>query len=290
MTAVTFPDSGHTYSDDGSTDRDMLNGGHALWFLPMTSEAIAAYIKMAAWILEQRSIKLGTNRDATSAANSAADALAYRNAARDSAEAARVDAARLAIPLLAGNGGRALVVAANGLSMAWGGPFVRQGGGIGQLTNQVYFGWSSGGRLKVTVDNTDLGNVVMDDLLNSVINSLQQSIATKANALDTQNGLSQKANQSDLNNTNNALATKASQDSLSVTNNTVAQKADTAWVSGTFANRSLMDYGGVGSYTVVVRAQAIGDVVNLPGLSGTWRCMSGGTGGAGNDHLFCRIA
>ncbi|WP_185715750.1 MULTISPECIES: hypothetical protein [unclassified Burkholderia] len=30
MTKVTFPLTGHSYSDDGSSDHDMLNGGQAL--------------------------------------------------------------------------------------------------------------------------------------------------------------------------------------------------------------------------------------------------------------------
>lgn len=38
------------------------------------------------------------------------------------------------------------------------GRFVKQGGGIGQLANQVYLGWSNTG-LRLTVDDTDLGKV-----------------------------------------------------------------------------------------------------------------------------------
>lgn len=30
--------NGHLYSDDGSTSRDMLNGGHRTWLLPMISD------------------------------------------------------------------------------------------------------------------------------------------------------------------------------------------------------------------------------------------------------------
>ena len=39
---------------------------------------------------------------------------------------------------------------------------VQQGGGIGQSDNKVKIGWSSGTRLKCTVDSTDLGNFVFD--------------------------------------------------------------------------------------------------------------------------------
>ncbi|WP_313539753.1 hypothetical protein [Sphingomonas sp.] len=38
---------------------------------------------------------------------------------------------------------------------------VRQGTGVGQMANVVHIGWS-GSRLKVTIDNSDMGNVVMD--------------------------------------------------------------------------------------------------------------------------------
>ncbi|BAU40006.1 putative side tail fiber protein [Ralstonia phage RSP15] len=36
---------------------------------------------------------------------------------------------------------------------------VQQGGGIGQLTNKVYMGWS-GASVKVTIDNTDMGEIL----------------------------------------------------------------------------------------------------------------------------------
>ncbi|MHA6717901.1 gp53-like domain-containing protein [Sphingomonas sp. RS6] len=44
---------------------------------------------------------------------------------------------------------------------------VRQGTGIGQGSNVVHIGWS-GSRLKATVDNLDLGNVVFDEHLSDV--------------------------------------------------------------------------------------------------------------------------
>lgn len=46
-------------------------------------------------------------------------------------------------------------------------PFVKQGGGIGQLSNNILIGWSST-RLKATVDATDLGNIVFDSQLSPV--------------------------------------------------------------------------------------------------------------------------
>lgn len=41
-------------------------------------------------------------------------------------------------------------------------PFVKQGGTAGQLTNQVYIGWSAAAKLKATVDTTDLGNIALE--------------------------------------------------------------------------------------------------------------------------------
>lgn len=46
---------------------------------------------------------------------------------------------------------------------------VQQGGGIGQGANKVYIGWSNTGKLKATVDATDLGNIAFN--LDSVNNT-----------------------------------------------------------------------------------------------------------------------
>lgn len=46
---------------------------------------------------------------------------------------------------------------------------VQQGGGIGQGTHKVYIGWGNNGKLKATVDATDLGNVAFN--LDSVNNT-----------------------------------------------------------------------------------------------------------------------
>lgn len=45
---------------------------------------------------------------------------------------------------------------------------VRQGGGVGQLTNTILIGWSAAGRLKATVDVTDQGNFVFDSNISDV--------------------------------------------------------------------------------------------------------------------------
>ena len=49
---------------------------------------------------------------------------------------------------------------------------VQQGTGIGQSANAVKIGWSSESRLKVTVDVTDLGNIVMDNHIGVANSSL----------------------------------------------------------------------------------------------------------------------
>lgn len=45
----------------------------------------------------------------------------------------------------------------------------QQGNGVGQTTNAVKIGWSAGARLKVTVDSTDLGNVLFDGMSNALL-------------------------------------------------------------------------------------------------------------------------
>lgn len=57
----------------------------------------------------------------------------------------------------------------SGILSALGFTPVQQGGGIGQSTNKVHIGWSNTGKLKVTVDETDLGNVAFN--LDSVNNT-----------------------------------------------------------------------------------------------------------------------
>lgn len=49
--------------------------------------------------------------------------------------------------------------------------YVRRGGGIGQLTNAVYMGWS-GSNVKVTVDATDMGNVAFQGWVNQLFTDL----------------------------------------------------------------------------------------------------------------------
>jgi hypothetical protein len=55
---------------------------------------------------------------------------------------------------------------------------VQQGTGVGQLSNLIKIGWSTPGRLKATVDVSDLGNFVFDTQLNAAVAPVQ----TQANA------------------------------------------------------------------------------------------------------------
>lgn len=61
---------------------------------------------------------------------------------------------------------------------------VQQGTGIGQTTNLVKIGWAAGSRLKVTVDTTDIGNVVFD----SNLAGASVAFATNATNATTLNG------------------------------------------------------------------------------------------------------
>jgi hypothetical protein len=63
---------------------------------------------------------------------------------------------------------------------------VRQGTGIGQLANAIHIGWS-GSRLKVSVDNVDLGNVAFDAQLADVWRSSNDGAGSGLDA-DTLDG------------------------------------------------------------------------------------------------------
>jgi LysM repeat protein len=55
---------------------------------------------------------------------------------------------------------------------------VQQGTGIGQLNNLVKLGWSTANRLKLTVDNTDLGNIVTESQVIGIDQALQAAELT----------------------------------------------------------------------------------------------------------------
>lgn len=74
MSQLPIP-GGHTYSDDYTTDRDMNDGGHRIWMMPMIAEFLAHLVT----VLDN------TASDVSAAAGSA-------DAAADSASAANTDA------------------------------------------------------------------------------------------------------------------------------------------------------------------------------------------------------
>ncbi|WP_168793030.1 glycosyl hydrolase family 28-related protein [Paraburkholderia aromaticivorans] len=119
MSKVTFPLTGHQYSDDGSTDRDMLDGGHTEYLLPMLQETVDT----AQSAVDARASALESASQASDHAQATAqDAVVVaqdRQAAEAAAAAAHADAATVNIPLLTGNAGRMLGVAEDGASMVW---------------------------------------------------------------------------------------------------------------------------------------------------------------------------
>jgi len=46
---------------------------------------------------------------------------------------------------------------------------VKQGGGIDQTNNNVYIGWSNAGKVKVTIDSTNIGNILFEGKGNSLL-------------------------------------------------------------------------------------------------------------------------
>lgn len=226
MSKVTFPGTGHAYSDDGSTDRDMLNGGHAEWLLPMLQETVDTSQSAVDAASAAAQSKADAANSAGSAQQDAGTAKAARTDAQTAATQAKGWAATVNVPLLVGKGGRALFAKPDETGSEWL-RAVRSGGGAGQADAQLYFGQDAAQptRIRVTLNTSDLGCVVLDTDLAAAKTALQGSIDSKADANATANALNQKANQSDLNNTNTALAMKASQDALNVTNNNVNGKA-----------------------------------------------------------------
>ncbi|WP_244306248.1 hypothetical protein [Paraburkholderia lacunae] len=248
MSKVTFPLTGHSYSDDGSSDHDMLNGGHAEHLLPMIGETVDTAQSAIDAAASAAQSKASAADAALSTRQDAGDAKTARQDAQLAATQAKNWAATVNVPLLVGKAGFALFANDDESGMVWR-RAVRSGGGANQTDAQVYFGQdrTNAARVRVTLNTTDLGLVVTDTDLNTALGAqataLQNAINTKADAAATTNALNTKANQSDLNNTNQAMATKASQDALNVTNNTVAGKANAGarvqWDSG------VVDFGVV---------------------------------------------
>ncbi|MFL9860808.1 phage tail protein [Paraburkholderia madseniana] len=170
MSKVTFPLTGHSYSDDGSSDHDMLNGGHAENLLPMIGETIdtvQAGIDAAKLALQY---KQSTSDSALSANQDAGDAKTARQDAQQAATQAKNWAATVNVPVLTGKAGMALFANPDESGMVWR-RAVRSGGGALQQDNQLYIGWD-GSRVRVQVDTTDLGSIVLaSDCVGDVIYS-----------------------------------------------------------------------------------------------------------------------
>jgi hypothetical protein len=120
MSKVTFPLTGNSYSDDGSTGRDMLNGGHSEFLLPMLQEAVNT-VQLS---IDNAGGSSGSSSaaaaSAAAAATSASQAASDRAAAAASAAAAHADAATVHIPLLASNARKVLQVSSDESAMVWG--------------------------------------------------------------------------------------------------------------------------------------------------------------------------
>lgn len=63
---------------------------------------------------------------------------------------------------------------------------VQQGTGVGQTANAIKIGWSAGGKLKATVDSSDIGNIAFESWVTSHVTS---AIASKADTSGTYSGL-----------------------------------------------------------------------------------------------------
>lgn len=134
---------------------------------------------------------------------------------------------------------------------------VQQGGGARQQGDKVYIGWT-GGNLACTVDSTDLGNFVFSNQLAAVAFSGRYSdlIGQPSNVWSAPAGFTSPSLQVDL------------------------------------LNQSAT---GVGQYTFVGNSAGFpnpathGQLYALPGLPGTWMCMSlGPTGADGRDYMYMR--
>ncbi|ALP62827.1 hypothetical protein AN416_09610 [Paraburkholderia caribensis] len=183
MSKVTFPLTGHSYSDDGSSDRDMLNGGHAENFLPMIGETIDTAQQAVAAAGTATAGAQSAGGAATAAAQSASDAGTARLAAQTAATQAKNAAATVNIPLMVGKAGFSLFAKSDESGFEWR-RAVRSGSGAQQGDNQLYLGYD-GTRVRVQVDTSDLGPIVLaSDCVGDIVfnaSSQPRARAVKAN-------------------------------------------------------------------------------------------------------------
>ncbi len=88
MSQLPIP-GGHTYSDDYTTDRDMNDGGHRIWMMPMIAEFLAHLVSVLATTAGDVSAAAGS---ATAAAGSATAAAGSATTASNKADAANTSA------------------------------------------------------------------------------------------------------------------------------------------------------------------------------------------------------
>jgi hypothetical protein len=179
---------------------------------------------------------------------------------------------------------------------------VQQGGGIGQETNKVYIGWT-GSALAVTVDSTNLGTVVFVSELDSTVTTINSEITSINSEVGTINSEIGTIN-SEISSLSSQISTKQAAGDYVTCGNGHAVVVDWTspalgvYVDGTYEGQMYtsswyqpMTLSGVGSYTIWSNSMSRGELVAIPGQSGTWMTMStNATGADGLDWLLVRIS
>jgi hypothetical protein len=169
---------------------------------------------------------------------------------------------------------------------------VQQGGGVNQLANKVYIGWS-GTQLLCTVDATNLGNI----LIAADFNNLQGQITNNLTNQNNENAYLQSQITNNVNNQNSENSNLQNQ----ITNNTnnlqnnINNLANS--VSAVVSPNTTGGYG-IGNYQLVEQGSAGGRgsyVSPLMGqgpeiAGGTWMNCGGGQTDNNNWDLWVRIA
>lgn len=105
--------NGHLYSDDGSTARDMRDGGHRTWLLPMIADTAAVAAALSGAAADAEADAAAADASASAAAGSASAA------AGSAADAAASAASVAALPGRAGHAGQVLQVNAAESALEW---------------------------------------------------------------------------------------------------------------------------------------------------------------------------
>jgi hypothetical protein len=162
---------------------------------------------------------------------------------------------------------------------------VQQGGGIGQLNNKVYIGWS-GTQLLLTVDTTSEGHILLTADFNNLqgqittnLTNLQNSINTNAVNQANENAYLQSQISNNYNNQQNSINNLANSVSA------VVSPSTTGGVG--IGNYQLVEQGSTGS-----PGQMIAPLVHQGGstVAGTWMNCGGGQTDDNNWDLWVRVA